>query len=222
MNKHQIVAMWIGLSIVVLMGLFPPFHRFEFDPIKKFAGYHLFFASEIEEKYIVDNRLTKAHRKEEIESRIEKLSPSYLINVPITRSHKEDFPDEDIEDIAIYFCKFYLEKGGAGTWEDLAENPHYLSMFEKRGINSLSDLADDSELISRIKELIKLEIEAEVEMLTKELESIDKIPDDEVRTRPIQVMIDYRMLFLQWFLVIVAMIGFILTFKTIKTTNRKM
>ncbi len=52
MNEKQLTAMWIGIALIVLMGLFPPFveHRLAEKGIYKFIGYHHFLTSWVIDK----------------------------------------------------------------------------------------------------------------------------------------------------------------------------
>ena len=49
MNKNQLIAMWIGIALFILMGLFPPFIdcRLADDGIYKFRGFHFYLTSRI-------------------------------------------------------------------------------------------------------------------------------------------------------------------------------
>ncbi|MCD6217403.1 hypothetical protein J7L05_06045 [bacterium] len=49
MNKNQLIAMWIGIALFILMGLFPPFIdcRLAEDGIYKFRGFHFYVTSGI-------------------------------------------------------------------------------------------------------------------------------------------------------------------------------
>ena len=53
MNKKQLIAMWIGIAVIVIMGLFPPFYKERTRDREHlvFMGYHLFLTSSITERY---------------------------------------------------------------------------------------------------------------------------------------------------------------------------
>jgi len=57
MNKKQLIVLWIGIGLIVLMGLFPPFitdskikMSFGYEPAKYVRGYAFFFSDEIPER----------------------------------------------------------------------------------------------------------------------------------------------------------------------------
>ncbi|MBU1023187.1 hypothetical protein KKB99_02775 [bacterium] len=107
MNKNQLIAMWIGIAIIALMGLFPPFMSSKVSEDREgkdyiyFMGYHFFITSE------VTRRLDKTDTVLPLHQKLERMNQRQDLEQQMKQQYQNDLEDDTIKSLV---AKLYQDE----------------------------------------------------------------------------------------------------------------